>query len=405
MRNFSRLVKPIVQMIVVTISLLLLLNVIALLFLKLEDVRAARRQQNGWLTEYYREADGLRVRWMPYSYWICERFKGKYINVHADGLRHTWHNGITSASSTGERMFRVFMFGGSTMFGWAASDNYTIPSALVKALAQRGIDGVEITNFGQPGYVSTQEMILLLMQLKERNVPDLVIFYDGCNDTFSAFQNGKAGITENEGNRAREFNFLNTHLPEARRQLYGFTAKTFVSHLAIVRMTIFCLRKLVPGISLEDSDVDDGGVWTWQRFAHGAGPKQLPQSTVQTYLDNVQLIAEVGGRMGFSSMFYWQPTLFSKAGVSPAEARLIHIEPQLRNMRPFFQEVNHYVHSAAGTGPHKGNRLKFLDDALPPKMSCYIDFMHVTGDCNEIIARRIADDVALVINDTRRVNK
>jgi hypothetical protein len=89
------------------------------------------------------------------------------------------------------------------MVGYGASDDYTIPSALVRDLTQRGISDVQVTNFGQPGYVRTQELILLFAQLRRRNIPELVIFYDGCNDAFSAFQSGQAGVTENEGNRAR----------------------------------------------------------------------------------------------------------------------------------------------------------------------------------------------------------
>ena len=38
--------------------------------------------------------------------------------------------------------------------------------------------------------------------------PDIVIFYDGVNDTTSAFLEGEAGLTTNEVNRRREFNLL-----------------------------------------------------------------------------------------------------------------------------------------------------------------------------------------------------
>ena len=36
--------------------------------------------------------------------------------------------------------------------------------------------------------------------------PDLVVFYDGVNDTFSGYQSQVAGHTQNEFNRRREFN-------------------------------------------------------------------------------------------------------------------------------------------------------------------------------------------------------
>jgi lysophospholipase L1-like esterase len=421
MKQLSRLVTVAGQMLVLTLLMFLLANIVAFIFLKVdskvESMRASHRPSNDWWVRqrpdwwagYYADANDSRVRWTPYSYWISTPLGGKYIHIDGDGLRHTSHNGLTSSAST-KRLFRVFMFGGSTMLGTGASDDYTIPSALVRDLAQRGIGGVEIINFGQGGYVSTQEIILLLAQLSRGNRPDLVIFYDGCNDTFSAFQNGEAGVTENERNRAREFNVLNTALPEARRQLFWFTAQTFARRLYIVRMTIICLRKL--GIPLKDFADDGGGIWSWERFK--PGHPGLAKSTVDTYLQNIHFIAEVGRRMGFATLFYWQPTLYSKAGVAPGEERFLHLvqigdaevaEPLPKETSSFFREVNRQIHSAAKRPPYQADRLEFLDDALPAKKACYIDFMHVIGDCNEIIAQRMAPDIARIVNESRRTEK
>ncbi|MER3445854.1 MAG: hypothetical protein C4291_03015 [Candidatus Dadabacteria bacterium] len=79
------------------------------------------------------------------------------------------------------------MFGGSTMWGTEARDDFTIPSILSKKLWRRGIR-CDIVNFSGSGYVSTQEVIALLIELQRGNIPNLVIFYDGINDTYSAYQ-------------------------------------------------------------------------------------------------------------------------------------------------------------------------------------------------------------------------
>lgn len=76
--------------------------------------------------------------------------------------------------------------------------NETIPSYLAKY-------GYDVTNYGETGYVSMQELILLIQELKTGK-PDIVIFYDGFNDTFSAYQQGVAGLPMNEFNREKEFN-------------------------------------------------------------------------------------------------------------------------------------------------------------------------------------------------------
>lgn len=94
------------------------------------------------------------------------------------------------------------------MWGSGARDSFTIPSLLSQILSEHGIS-IHVVNYGESGFVSTQEVIALMLQLKKGNIPDVVMFYDGVNDTFSAFQHGIAGIPQNEFNRFREFNLLN----------------------------------------------------------------------------------------------------------------------------------------------------------------------------------------------------
>ena len=67
---------------------------------------------------------------------------------------------------------------------------------------------VEVRNLSELGYVSTQEVIGLYRELQEGYRPDVVIFYDGVNDTTSAVLSGQAGVTTNEINRHDEFNLL-----------------------------------------------------------------------------------------------------------------------------------------------------------------------------------------------------
>ena len=94
------------------------------------------------------------------------------------------------------------------MWGTGVPDEYTIPSLLAKQFKEHGVSNICITNFGQGGWVNTQEMLELIMQIKKGNIPNMVVFYDGVNDSYSAFQNKVAGIPENESNRIEEFNLL-----------------------------------------------------------------------------------------------------------------------------------------------------------------------------------------------------
>ena len=48
-----------------------------------------------------------------------------------------------------------------------------------------------VVNFGESGFVSTQGVIQLILELQSGNIPDLVIFYDGVNDVYAAYQSGR----------------------------------------------------------------------------------------------------------------------------------------------------------------------------------------------------------------------
>src|SRR5262245_23985577 len=161
-----------------------------------------------WVDAYYEEFEGSRAnRWQPYLYWRRKSFSGQYINVGTDGNRRTIAPHRNEGDSAPHR--KIFMFGGSTMWGTGARDDFTIPSLLAKELQKSEI-AAEIVNFGEGGHVSTQEVIALMLELRGGRVPDVVIFYDGINDTFSAFQQHAAGTPQNEFNRAVEFNLSST---------------------------------------------------------------------------------------------------------------------------------------------------------------------------------------------------
>ena len=79
--------------------------------------------------------------------------------------------------------YRIFMVGGSTMFGaGATSDETTIPGILQKMFDIQHLDqNVEVINAGFSGGYSNTELNLIVEKLLLYK-PDLVIIYDGWND-------------------------------------------------------------------------------------------------------------------------------------------------------------------------------------------------------------------------------
>jgi hypothetical protein len=103
----------------------------------------------------------------------------------------------TNKAFGNEITLRVFAFGGATMWGTGSPDWETIPAYLQAGLEARRGKPVCMVNFGESSFVSTQEVIQLLLQLESGNVPHLVIFYDGINNIYAAYQSGQAGVHEN----------------------------------------------------------------------------------------------------------------------------------------------------------------------------------------------------------------
>jgi hypothetical protein len=99
-----------------------------------------------------------RSMYRPYTVWSRKPFAGQAINIDEEGIRKTHHG------STVPDAMRLWMFGGSTMWGTGAPDGQTIPSYMAKLLNQdRGLE-VNVLNLGEIGFVSTQENVALSAQ-------------------------------------------------------------------------------------------------------------------------------------------------------------------------------------------------------------------------------------------------
>ncbi len=158
-----------------------------------------------WPVTHYRELELLSERWQPYVYFRQKPFRGETIRIRPDGLRDLWHPLPGPNQPSRPKSIKLLMLGGSSLWGYGARDEHTIPSLVAKALHDRG-DRLEPRNLAEMGYVSTQEFVALRRELQAGYRPDVVVFYDGVNDTTSALLGGAAGLTTNEVNRQREFN-------------------------------------------------------------------------------------------------------------------------------------------------------------------------------------------------------
>src|SRR5207247_2022292 len=155
---------------------------------------------NDWAKRYWYEfrLSGTQ-RYYPYVGWRRAPFKGETIEIDQNGVR------VTPGGDCSAKSFKVFTFGSSQMWGTGSPDWGTIPANLQKGLEKLRQGPVCVMNFAESAYVSTQDVIMLLMQLRSGNVPDLVLFYNIEDDIYAAYQSGRAGLPANLDQIAARF--------------------------------------------------------------------------------------------------------------------------------------------------------------------------------------------------------
>jgi lysophospholipase L1-like esterase len=321
-----------------------------------------------WLEDYNKEFDECSAEdWHPYVYWRRKPYTGKYININEKGLRKTIYP--TDEFVKKEPLKKVFMFGGSTMWGSGVRDEFTLPSLVGSGLAKQGIHA-EVTNFGESGYVSTQEMLELFLQLREGNIPGLVVFYDGANDVFSAYQQGKAGIPQNEDNRVKEFNSLRSK----KRSLMVFF--TSLKTLSTVKFISNLIQPAIEPLPYSDSDI-----------------QRLAVETTGVYLKNIETTDLWATEYGFKVIYYWQPTIFSKSALTGFEKQEAE---KFSFVKTIVEAANHKAENLK-TNPSLSVFYNISDIFLNESKPVFIDYCHVSEYGNSVIAERMTKDISELI--------
>ena len=118
-----------------------------------------------------------RARFSQFVGAVLPDVRSSYVNI-VDGHRVTWRSPACDC-----RRLRVWMFGGSTMFGVGQRDGDTIASQFSRLAWSDRRWAVDVVNFGVHGDVLWNEGRRLEVALaSDAERPDLVVFYDGFND-------------------------------------------------------------------------------------------------------------------------------------------------------------------------------------------------------------------------------
>ncbi|MBI4818625.1 MAG: hypothetical protein HY791_20320 [Deltaproteobacteria bacterium] len=125
----------------------------------------------------------------PESFWHHERYFGGRPQHYVNSLGFRGPE-VTSLKAPG--VFRIVCVGGSTTFGLGEPEERLTYPAQVERILNEWFEAprFEVINAGTPGWTSAESLINLQFRLLELS-PDLIVSYDGVNDTFAMRKAGE----------------------------------------------------------------------------------------------------------------------------------------------------------------------------------------------------------------------
>ncbi len=253
------------------------------------------------------------------------------------------------------------------MWGTGAPDWGTIPAYLQADFTALLHEPVCVVNFGESAFVSTQNVIQLIQELQSGNIPNLVIFYDGVNDTYAAYQSGR--LTHQNFDQIAE-KLQNGESPEPSLLTWIESSASF--HL---------LKRLVAELRQKSPNSTD--LLTYKTIGIDTGT--LSDSVVERYISNYKIVHALAREYGFKALFFWQPFItVGDKSLTGEEQEMKHgMDPALIEL---YGSVYRRVQQAAEKYKDLYYMAKVFDEYEP---LVWIDTAHVTPEGNRLIAQKM----------------
>lgn len=314
----------------------------------------------------------------PFTEFRERPYAGKYINVDKNGFRVSKNQGPWPPNR--EKYFTVFLFGGSTTFGFGVPDDQTIASHLQEFLASSGLRReVRVYNFGQTSYYSTQERIYFEKLLVAGFRPDMAIFIDGLNDSHH--------YDDRPSSAARIEQALAGDAVER--------SQSFVK-VPMVRAVLSLKQRL----GLAGNGEAAGDEQKLAQDAAACGNEAILQNVINRYVENKKIIETVAFAYEVKALFVWQPVSIYKydqrynlfANDHDRNVCVSGIYPRM---------ANYSQQHPLGVGFFWAADIE--ENAVEP---LYVDSLHYSGKMSRILAKHIFDMMKakslLPTNDLRK---
>ncbi len=362
--GISRAFQGIAGLLMITLIVALVLETAAVLLLNVlvmrfaPDAAGINRDQRpyyqtvDWGAAYWQEHSEA-VDYAPYVIWRHVPQSGAAINVDENGVR------LTPGAVCESGSYRVFVFGGSTVWGLGAPDWATIPAFLQTALDAALDQPVCVVNYGDMGYVTAQEVVRLSLELQAGNIPSAAVFFDGLNDVYAAFQSGTAGMHQNQQAIAARFD---APAPDALTLV--------IQQSALYRMlALYAIPQGDQSITYESLGVDS---------------ETLAGAVAQHHAEQRAFAARLAESYGFDLFWFWQPM------ITTTNKPLTDYETRTRDgldtaLITLYRETHTQISGADADLIDLSRVLDAVEGEL------WIDSAHVIPEANTVIADAIAE--------------
>jgi lysophospholipase L1-like esterase len=316
---------------------------------------------------YQEIRESIIREYRPYVGWSRRPFKGNLVNINEEGDRVTRYN------SARDDALQIWVFGGSTVWGFGVPDSETIPSYLAALLNDEWVVDTTVRNMGEGAFVSTQDVARLILELQQAKRPDVVVIYGGVNDVYAGtYSPGVPGAVQNQDQISSRVE---------GRDIWG----RWIRSLGLYRAPTFVLGKV--GINTNVALLRANSVAELELRIRAL-------KTADIWLQNYQVVSTLAGTYGFDLVMALQPNLFISG--KPLREYEREMLTDMERSQPVFVQGTRLAYSAIQDRLGSGDYERIYDftdafNAIPSPL--YIDEIHVTGTGNQRLAEMLYDAV------------
>lgn len=302
------------------------------------------------VSQLLKETRAVSLGYQPYVQFSERPCSGKYVNVDAQGFRPVRNQSEwpPNADET-----NIFVFGGSTVFGYGVTDVETIASRIQEKLVSPAGKKINVFNLGRCSYIFPQEVVFLERLLASRAKPGIVIFIDGLND-FAHYE-GIPGFTQD----LTRFMETGEIAPFERWVADWPISKLFRSEKPATKSD-----KKIP-------------------------ESEISVSVYNRYLSNKKVAEALAKEFGVKALFVWQPVPVYKYDQQFNIFKEFNYSKFLPYLKPGYEAISKEYEM----GRFGENFLWLADMQENLKEALYVDAVHYSAKMSEMIAERIVEKI------------